>query len=163
MTITNKRIKNCEVCGELFEDKTRPGNKLTCSRKCGDERRKARQRQQYRIDNPKKPTQRDVYYYDHLEYPFWLDDRIGDNQSWKVAVPYSTEKIEQIASAKELYDYHGGRIGRRADVSYDGDEKGSHKVSVNFGKPVDREPSEVTSYTMTPEELAEYLAKRKQK
>lgn len=147
-----KLIKDCVVCGELFEDKTRPKNKKTCSRKCADEARKARQRVEYRIENPRKPNQREIYYLDHLEYPFWADERIARNQFWKEAVPYSPEKIEQISGAREKYDYHGGRVTNGASDS--------HKVSVQFVES-DREPSEVTSYQMTPEKLADYLANKR--
>lgn len=163
MKSTNDRIKKCLVCEEIFVDKTRPGNKVTCSRKCGDIRRKERQREKYRKENPPKPTQRDLYYYDHYEYPFWLDDRISNNQAWKVAVPH--EDVASIIAAKEIYEYHGGRVRRKERIDYNGDEQGSHGVDVKFGKgrKEDREPSEVVTYTLTPEELAEYKKRLKKK
>lgn len=160
MKTTNKVIKECIVCGETFEDKTRPKNKKTCSRKCADEARKARQREEYRKENPPKPNQRQLYYYDHYEYAFWLDDRIRRNQMWKESVPYDPEKIESIASAREMYEYHGGRKKGTEKIDYNGDEKGSHGVRVQFVEH-NREPSEVVSYKMTPQELKEYLSRKK--
>lgn len=154
MKTTDKRIKECIVCGEVFRDNTRPGNKKTCSRECSYEAKKARQRKQYRIENPKKPTQREIYYYDHLEYPFWLDEQIGDNQAWKIAVPHSPEKIEYIIGARQIEELHGGRKRRQETI----DEVGSSKTQVRF-VPHNREPGEVIEYTMTPEELSEYLKK----
>jgi len=160
MKTTNKVIKECIICGNEFEDKTRPKNKKTCSRKCGDEARKARQREEYRKENPPKPNQRQLYYYDHYEYAFWLDQDIGRNQMWKEAVPYDPNKIESISIAREMEEYHGGRKSRQEAMSYDGDEKGSRGVNVRFVES-NREPSEVTSYKMTPAELKEYLASKK--
>lgn len=157
----DKRIKQCDICGGTFEDNTRPNNKKTCSKECADEARKARQRRQYRIDNPKKPTQRDIYYHDYLEYPFWSDHIIGRNQMWKESVPYDSEKIESISAARKLYEYHGGRKRRQETIQYDGDEGAdSHKISVRFVE-YNREPSEVVTYQMSPEELTEYLSKKR--
>lgn len=163
MKTNDKRIKECIVCGETFYDNTRPNNKKSCSPECADEARKLRQRIQYRIENPKKPTQREIYYYDHLEYPFWLDEKIGNNQEWGIAVPYSPEKIEYIIGVREIEELHGGRKRRQETIIYDGDEVGSSKTQVRFADHDDKKPSEVVSYTMTPEELAEYLASRKQR
>lgn len=166
MKTINERIKKCLVCEELFEDNTRPGNKVTCSRKCGDIRRKEKQRMEYREENPPKPNQRDLHYYDHYEYSFWLDDRIANNQAWKIAKPYATNKIEGIISGMQMREYYGGRRRHQERIDYDGDETGLHGVKdVNFGKgrKEDKEPSEVVSYTLTPEELAEYKKRLKKK
>lgn len=152
-------IKNCVICGEEFEDNTRPKNKKACSKKCADDARKKRQRAEYRIDNPRKPTQREIYYHDHLEYPFWSDGRIGRNQMWKEATPYSPDKVERINAARELYEYHGGRVRSQEVINYDGDEKGVHGVSVRFVEH-NREPGEVVTYQMTPKELEEYLSSK---
>ena len=160
MKTTNKVIKECIICGNGFEDKTKPKNKKTCSRKCADEARKARQREEYRKENPPKPNQRQLYYYDHYEYAFWLDQDIGRNQMWKEAVPYDPDKIESISIAREMEEYHGGRKRGQEAINYDGDEGGNHGVSVRFVES-DREPSEATTYQMTPEELKEYLANKK--
>lgn len=148
--MTTKRIKECIVCGEIFRDNTRPGNKKTCSPECADEARKARQRKQYRVNNPKKPNQREIYYYDHLEYPFWLDEKIGDNWAWKIAIPYDPQKIEFIIGVKQIQEFHGGR--KRGQATID-------KTQVRFAEHDDKKPSEVIEYKMTPEELAEYLEK----
>lgn len=163
MTTTNKVFKDCIVCGETFEDKTRPKNKKTCNRKCADEARKARQREEYRKENPPKPNQRQLYYYDHHEYAFWnTDDKTVRNQFWKGDVPYSTDKIEQISAAKQLYEYHGGRKRRHETIDYDGDEKSSHGVRVRFAEQKEaQKPGEVISYTLSPEELKEYQESRK--
>lgn len=162
MSTTIKVIKKCIVCGEAFEDITRPKNKKTCSRKCADEARKVRQRKQYRIENPKKPTQREVYYLNHLEYPFWSDERIGRNQFWNENVPYDNEKIEQISRARRLYEYYGGRKRRQESIEYDGDEKGFRGVSVQFTEQKEtQKASEVTTYTLTPEELKKYRESKK--
>ena len=160
MTTTNKRIKKCNYCGDTFIDNTRPINKKTCSKECADEVRKARQRKDYRKENPRQPNQRELYYHDQHEYPFWSNDEVARNQMWKEAAPYAPEKIESIAIAREMYEYNGGRKRRQEALSYDGDEMGSHGVSVQFVKHM-REPSEVTTYKMTPEELAEYLKNKK--
>lgn len=158
-----KRIKECIVCGGTFRDNTRPGNKKTCSPECADEARKARQREEYRKKNPPKPTQRQLYYYDHYEYAFWLDERISNNQTWKNTVPYSTSKVEQISVAKQRYDLMGGRKKQTGTIDYNGDEKGNTKTTVHFVEHDDKKPSKVITYKLTPEELAEYLANRKQK
>ena len=155
MKTTDKRIKECIVCGEVFRDNTRPGNKKTCSRECSYEAKKARQRKQYRINNPKKPTQREIYYYDHLEYPFWLDEKIGDNQAWKIAIPYDPQKIEFIIGVKQIEELHGGRKRGQATI----DEVGSGKTQVRFANHDDKKPGEVIEYKMSPEELSEYLKK----
>jgi len=157
---TNERIKECIVCGDEFEDRTRPGNKKSCSRKCADEARKARQRKQYRNENPPQPNQRQRYYADHFIYSFWVDNRIGRNQMWKEAAPYSPDKIDNIINARELYERIGGRKRHSETIDYDGDEGGNHGVNVQFVEHK-REPSEVVTYQMSDEELAEYIAKKK--
>ncbi|MEI3606908.1 hypothetical protein SPD48_14485 [Pseudogracilibacillus sp. SE30717A] len=160
MKTTDKRIKECTYCEETFRDNTRPNNKKTCSSRCANEVKKVRQRKEYRIDNPKKPTQREIYYYDHLEYPFWLDERIGDNQEWKIAVPHRPNKVDYIIGVRQVEELNGGRKRRQETLTYNGDEVGSSRTQVHFVEH-NREPGEVTSYKMTPEELKEYLASKK--
>lgn len=157
---TNKRLKQCTVCNGEFKDNTRPNNKKTCSKECGNVAKNDKRRVEYRQENPYKPNQREEFYYSHYEYSFWVDNEIGRNQSWKEDVPYSPDKIESIASAKEIYEYHGGRKRRQEVVEYDGDEQGNHGVRVKFAES-DQVPSEVTSYTMSPEELKAYLDEKK--
>jgi len=166
MTTTNKVIKECIICRKSFEDRTRPKNKKTCSRKCADEARKARQREDYRKKNPPKPNQRQLYYYDHYEYSFWVGDgkegdqeRIANNQTWKHVVPYDTDKVEQISAAIQSYDLMGGRKKQTGVIDYNGDEKGNTKTTVHFVEH-NREPGEVVEYKMTPEELEEYRKSR---
>lgn len=156
---TNGVFKDCEVCGERFEDNTRPKNKKTCSRKCGDEARKARQRKEYRKENPPKLNQRQLYYYNHYEYAFWnTEERIADNQTWKHTVPYSTDKVEKIQAAQQRYDLIGGRKKNTGAIDYNGDEKGVTGVSVQFVEHDDKKASEVTTYQLPAEELAERRA-----
>ena len=155
MKTDDKRIKECIVCGEVFRDNTRPNNKKACSPECADEARKARQRKQYRIENPKKPTQREIYYYEHLEYPFWLDEQIGNHQEWGICIPYSPEKVDYIIGARQVDSLMGGKQSKQYNG---GDDLGGHKVSVKFVEH-NREPGEVITYTLTPKELSEYLEK----
>lgn len=165
MTKKVKKVyKECIVCRVIFEDNTKPKNKKTCSRECAEEARKARQRKEYKVKNPPKPNQRQLYYYDHYEYAFWnTEERIANNQTWKHTVPYDTTKVEQISAAKQRYDLIGGRKKQTGVIDYNGDEKGNTKTTVHFVEHKHKEPGEVVSYTMTPEELAEYLASRKQR
>lgn len=162
MSSTKERIKQCVHCGKTFEDNTRPRNKKTCSKECARLNKNARERKEYREENPPKPNQRQLYYYNHYEYSFWLKEEIARNQMWKEAVPHDPNKIQSIISARELLEYHGGRKRRQEAVPFNGDEKGSHGVSVKFVES-DREPSEVTTYKMTPKELEEYLSKKGRK
>jgi len=160
-TKNNGVMKECIICGESFEDKTKPKNKKTCSRKCGDEARKARQRKEYREANPPKPNQKQLYYYDHYEYAFWnTDEKVMRNNFWKEDMPYSPDKIETIATAREMYDYIGGRRRRRETIDYNGDEKADHKVNVRFVES-NREPSEVKTWRLSPEEIRERKERRK--
>lgn len=117
---TDKRVKLCGWCNHYYRDKTRPNNSRTCSKKCGDFRRKERQREEYREMNPKQPTKEDIYYNDSHEYPFWSDEYEMNKRSWAYERPYATDKVERIIAAREQYDLIGGRRKGKAVIEYDG-------------------------------------------
>lgn len=162
MTKKVKKVyKECIVCKVIFEDNTKPKNKKTCSRECAEEARKARQREEYREKNPPKPNQRQLYYYDHYEYPFWnTEERIANNQFYKHETVRSNESLEYIQGAIERYEQIGGRK-RHAEyeADYEGGE-GSRSFIVHFVDHDDKKPGEVIEYTMTPEELQKYRESR---
>lgn len=160
MKVIDNRIKECLHCGNIFEDNTKPGNKKTCSSECAKLVKNEKQRKEYRQHNPPKLNQRQLYYYDHYNYTFWLDEHIGRNQMWKEAVPYSLDKIENIANAQQMTEHYVGKKRSQEAIEYNGDETGSHGVTVEFVEH-NREPSEVISYKMTSEEFAEYIEGKK--
>src|SRR5699024_2790996 len=142
-----------------FEDRTKPKNKKTCSKGCAKQAKNKHQRIKYREENPPKPNQRQLYYYNHYEYAFWnTEERIADNQTWKHTVPYSTDKVEQIQAAQQRYNLIGGRKKNTGAIDYNGDEKGVAGVSVQFVEHDDKKASEVTTYYLSAEELAERRA-----
>src|SRR5699024_5113705 len=161
------KIKNCVVCGDVFEDRTKPKNKKTCSKMCAKQAKNKHQRIKYREENPPKPNQRQLYYYDRLEYPYWVGDgRIGDqerianNQFYKHETVKSNESLEYIQGAIERYEQMGGR--KRHDeyeADYEGEED-SRSFIIYFAKHDDKEPGEVIEYKMTPEELQKYRESR---
>lgn len=155
MKVIDNRIKECLHCGESFEDNTKPGNKKTCSTECARLIKNEKQRMKYRVHNPPKPNQRQLYYLEHLEYPFWSNSEKGDSDYYNNISPY-TDKVEYIQARREIEQLIGGRIRHREKIDYNGDEKGSHGVRVQFVKHEQTNPSEIKTYTMSPEELEEY-------
>jgi len=158
-TAEDKRNKVCEICNEAYRDNTRPNNKKTCSVECGMLRKNGKQRVQYREENPYQPNQREEFYYDHHEYSFWLDNRIGRNQMWKTDIPYSPDKIQAMQTAGEMEEYMGGRKRRSEIISYNGDEKGASGVSVRFAEHEHKKAGEVTVTKISREEMEEYFSK----
>ncbi|SKA88711.1 hypothetical protein [Sporosarcina newyorkensis] len=153
-------VKHCAWCGELFFDNTKPKNKKTCSKDCGDSLRKQKQRDKYAADTahiPRKPTQYEIYQMSHSEYPFW-ETRVMQNLAQKHESLQPTDKVERIIGRRQIDELIGGRRKKSEVISYDGDEKGSHGVSVRFAEHDDKEPGEVTTYKMTAEEMDRYFA-----
>ncbi len=158
---TDKRVKQCAWCDATYRDKTKPNNSKTCSKECGDSFRKQKQRDKYAADTahlPRRPNQFAIYEMSHAEYPFW-DLRVMDNLAQKHESLMPTDKVECIISRREIDAVNGGRRKKSEVISYDGDEKGSHGVSVRFAEHDDKEPGEVTTTKMTAEEMDAYFEK----
>ena len=126
---------------------------------CAKQAKNKHQRIKYREENPPKPTQREIFYRNDLEYPYWTDSKKGDNDYYSIVSP-NTNKVEYIQARQEIEKLIGGRIRHREKIDYNGDEKGSHGVRVEFVKHEHTEPSKVKTYIMTPEELSEYRKKK---
>lgn len=155
----DKRLKNCEWCDIEYRDTTRPNNKKTCSPKCADGLRKQRQRVKYAADTahvPKKPTQYEIFQASHHEYPFW-NLRVMGNVTQKYESLQATDKVERIRAKQQTAELIGGKTKKSETISYDGNEKGVHGVSVRFAEHDDKKAGEVTSYKMTREEMDRYF------
>lgn len=157
---TDKRIKQCAWCDTIYRDKTRPNNSKTCSKACGDSLRKKKQREKYAAETahiPRKPTQYEIYQMSHPEYPFW-DVRVMQNLAQKHESLQPTDKVERIIGKRQIDSLNGGHRKKPEVIPYDGDEKGSHGVSVRFAEHDDKEPGEVITTKMTAEEMDRYFA-----
>lgn len=157
----DKKVKTCAFCGYYYRDKTKNNSSKTCSPECKidlDTFRRAQKKADKELLNPKKVKDVEVKYVYWLEYPFWNREYDMLKNSWKYEAPYSPDKIEQINAAKQRAAMLGGKRKPKRVVPYNGDEKGSSKVSVNFGKKaVNKKPSEVVSSRMSPEEMKAYF------
>ncbi|WP_025783072.1 hypothetical protein [Sporosarcina sp. D27] len=160
LVTTDKRNKTCGSCGKPFRDNTRPNNKKACSTVCGDVLRKQRQRNQYAADTAhivRKPSQYDFYKSLDLEYPFW-GAKPMQNLTQRIESLQPTDKVERIMAAQQREALIGGKRKQTETISYDGDEKGGHGVSVRFAEHDDKEPGPVTTTKMTAEEMDRYFA-----
>ncbi|MFS0559611.1 hypothetical protein AB1K91_02620 [Terribacillus sp. 179-K 1B1 HS] len=160
---SDKRIKTCDYCGYLYRDSTKPNNSKTCSAGCKvarDTIQRQMKREKQALFKPKKRTKRELNYYHWFEYPFWLDEYEMLKSSWKHEAPYDVHKIERIAAAKQRDSLIGGKRKPKHVVPYNGNEVERPKVSVKFGKPIGREPGEVKTYYMDPDEINKYLIEK---
>jgi len=158
-TTEDKRNKVCEICDENYRDTTRPNNKKTCSPECADIARKQRQRDKYAADTahiPKKPNQYEVYQASHPEYPFW-DLRVMQNLSQKYESLQPTDKVERMIGKRQLAELNGGTSRQSEVISYDGDEKGTHGISVRFADHGDKKPGEVVTTKMSAADMGRYF------
>lgn len=154
----DKRVKYCVWCDAIYRDITKPNNSKTCSKTCGDSFRKQKQRDKYAAGTahiPRRPTQYEIYQASHAEYPFW-DMRVMQNLAQKHESLQPTDKVERIIGRRQVESMIGGRK-KPVAVSYDGDEKGDHGVSVRFAEHDDKKPGEVVTTKMTAEEMKAYF------
>ncbi|MFD1018677.1 hypothetical protein [Thalassobacillus hwangdonensis] len=159
--VGNKRIKRCDYCGYHYNDQTRPNNSKTCSKECKIARdtlnRKMKQADKALL-NPKK-TKKQEYYLDWLEYPFWINEYEMLKHTWKHEPSYGLSKVEQIAAAKQRTERIGGRRKPKYCTPMDKRGEKAHRVRVKFAKS-DRNPSEVKTYRMDPDEITSYLVSK---
>lgn len=160
-TIEDKHNKKCEWCEESFYDNTRPKNKKTCSRKCGDELRKQRQREEYRKKNPPKPNLRQLNYNGNMEYPFWAgDERQFNDEYYRHHTGYDMADFERLEGQMQSRAIMGGRRKGKPVSLYDGDKKGSHNVTVKYTNHEHKKAGEVVTVKKTREEIDAYLSEK---
>lgn len=158
----DKRDKKCEWCGEGFRDNTKPNNKLTCSRKCGDERRKKLKRDKYREDNPRKLTVFEQEYHAGLEYPHWRAGNSGQsiNHYYRVHAGYDPQDLEIIEGIQQVNVLRGGKRKGTPTNLYNGDKDGeTHKVTVIIPRHK-REAGEVVVTKRSAAEIEADLTRR---
>ncbi|TYS88973.1 hypothetical protein [Rossellomorea aquimaris] len=73
------RVKNCDWCGYLFRDKSRPNRAKTCCRPCKyakDNFAKKNKKADKELVSPRKKRSSKMsdYYAGHLEYPFFANE-----------------------------------------------------------------------------------------
>lgn len=162
---TDKRIKRCDFCGYWWRDASLRNTKKTCSSYCKTkiktlQRRKHRERAALLNPKPKKETKREVNYVHWVDYPYWINEYEMLKQSWKYENPYSPNKINQIAAAKERTERMGGKRKPKRVVPYNGDEDIQPKTSVKFVKERGKNYSEVVISFMKPEEISAYFSSK---
>lgn len=151
------RVKNCDWCGYLFRDKSRPNRAKTCCKPCKyakDNFAKRNKKADKDLVSPKvkRKSKMSDYYAGHLEYPFFASETYMLRYH-RQEKPFSPDKIAYISAARES----GSTGNRRKPKSTPTD--GSDKVSVrgirhgqNYGPVVESQ--------MKPVDLEAYFAEK---
>ena len=122
----DKRVKLCDYCGYYWRDPSLRNTRKTCSDECKRgiktlQRREQRRKQELANPKPKKKTLKDDYY-DHHEYPFWVDEYSMSKISWKYE---RSEDVEFMDAIQYNIDHYGdgNRKVSNKYVEYDGDDR----------------------------------------
>ncbi|MFD1926950.1 hypothetical protein ACFSFY_02520 [Sporosarcina siberiensis] len=148
--VHDKKERRCAYCEYYYRDITKNNSSVVCSPECRN-LRKAKYTRTKNAAKPKKPkklTNREKYYNDHLEYPFWTDDYEMMKMSWKHEPSYSVDKVEYIRAAKMREIEMGGKKRVAEVIDYNGDEKGVEDIRVRF-LPSDKKERPATITTMS--------------
>ncbi|MGP9043143.1 hypothetical protein [Cytobacillus kochii] len=100
----DKRIKKCDWCGYYFRDKTKPNTAKVCCRQCKYSKSnaaKAKKKADEALLNPTKKVNTYTYYADHLEYPYYANEKYMLSRAARHEVqmaPASLEVIHQLMS-----------------------------------------------------------------
>jgi hypothetical protein len=124
----DKRIKNCDWCGYLFRDDSKPNRARVCCRPCKyakDNFAKKNKKMDQELVKPKKKKRSGLsgHYASHLEYPFFASEEYMLKYYHRYERSYAPEKIALIDAAKQT-----SNGGRRKSVNTPTD--GSDKVNI---------------------------------
>ncbi|MFC7785656.1 hypothetical protein ACFQWC_14270 [Rossellomorea sp. GCM10028870] len=153
----DKRVKNCDWCGYLFRDKSRPNIAKTCCKPCKfakDNFAKKKKKAEQELVNPRKKPRKGVetYYASELEYPFFINEKYMLRYHERYEKPFSPNKISHIKAARDRNN--GNRRKPKFTLT-----DGSDRVNLrgirhghNYGP--------VTVSRMKPEEVEQYLIEK---
>jgi hypothetical protein len=121
----DKRVKNCDWCGYLFRDKSKPNSAKTCCKPCKyakDNFAKKNKKMDQELVKPKKKKRSGLsgHYASHLEYPFFASEEYMLKYYHRYERSYAPEKIALIDGAKQTSS--GGKR-KSASIPTDGSDK----------------------------------------
>ncbi|EON74123.1 hypothetical protein [Lysinibacillus sphaericus] len=124
--VEDPRVRRCNCCGFFYRDTTKNNSSLTCSLECKTKKDvviKAWRREVRKAGKPRRPTFKNLYYTEGLEYPFWAnEDRMYEYDRKRGGYSYG-DNFEEYVGRKLLDAQMGGKKKSAQIIDYDGYDK----------------------------------------
>ncbi|MFP3919347.1 hypothetical protein U5N28_16220 [Lysinibacillus telephonicus] len=124
--IHDKKVKRCQCCGFYYRDKTKNNSATTCSIECKAGKdavlKTYNRRTKKREEGKARKSVEELYYYSHLEYPFWNGHGMNSEQ-----LMFENDRKHNIYSYGDTLEAVVATAQRRAAMG------GKKKVKENFG------------------------------
>lgn len=116
--IHDKRVKRCQCCGFYYRDKTKNNSATTCSIECKAGKdavlKKFTRRTKKKEAGTARKSAEELYYYSHLEYPFWNgieanSERLMSENDRKSNVYSYGDTLESVVAKAQRRVLMGGK------------------------------------------------------
>lgn len=145
--IDDKKVRRCQYCGYFYRDNTKNNSSLVCSDECKSSKDivlKAFRRKEKAEGKPRRASFKEMYYTEHLEYPFFTSEKKMMEYSARHEVSYGDEFEETIGKVM-TNRMMGGKKKSTQNIEYNGDEVTS-KIKVRIASHGNKEAGQVVKY-----------------